>query len=100
MTAIISEAGRPIRMSAAIILQGFIDAVKERLPAGAQMIQSWLPIRCGQEAVLGALAVAGKAHVALAAIAGQAVEFVQAELPCPPKDHLRAMGVSMMLPSR
>ena len=49
---------------------GPIDVVEERLVAGAQVVQPGLAVGRRDEAVLRALAVAGEANVALAAVAG------------------------------
>ncbi len=69
-----------------------IDVMKEQLEAGAEVVQAWLAIRrfdthsalrasgCFAKPILGALAVAGKAHVAFAAVTGQRVALVLAEL--------------------
>lgn len=52
-----------------------IDVAKEVLVTRAQVVQSVFAFGGGREAVLGAFAVAGKAHIALAAIGRQAELF-------------------------
>ena len=60
---------------------GTVDMFEERFVARAQVIQSGLPIRCLEKAVLGALAMTGKAHLAFTAAAGQPLTLLQAKLP-------------------
>src|SRR5438874_9769525 len=64
-----------------------IDMFEECLVARAQVIQPWLSIRRLDEAVLGTLAVAGEAHLALTAVLWQAMTLVQAKLPLPVRGH-------------
>src|SRR5262249_2603148 len=52
-----------------------VDVAKERLVARAQVIQSFFAIRGTREAMLRTLAVAGEAHVALAAVSRQRSVF-------------------------
>ena len=73
---------------------GAVDVVKERLVAGAQVVQARLAVRCVDEAILGAAAMAGEADVALAAEGWEPVALVQAELPLPLRaDQVEHVGV-------
>ena len=55
--------------------------VEEALVGGAEVVEPGLPVRSPDEAVLRALAVAGKAHLAAPAVTRQGVALVTAELP-------------------
>src|SRR5450756_652222 len=55
--------------------------MEEGLEAGAEVVEPRLPVGRAHEAVLGAAAVAGEAHVALEAVLRQLVELVPTELP-------------------
>ena len=57
-----------------------INMVEEQLETGTQVIKPRIAVGGHEEAVLRALAVAGKAHVAFAAEIRQRVALVQAEL--------------------
>ncbi len=59
----------------------FVYMEEERFVARAQVIQPWLAIWRFNEAVLGALPMTGKAHLALAAVTRQALTFMHPELP-------------------
>ena len=48
-----------------------IDVMEEMLVARAEIVQPILARRCLHEAVLGTLAVAGKTHIAFAAVGGK-----------------------------
>ena len=53
--------------------------VEELFLAGAQVVQPRLAIRRRDEPAAGTFTVAGEPHVALPAILGQAVQFVEPE---------------------
>ena len=50
--------------------QGFADPVEEALVPGTQVIQTRLTIRGFNKAILGALTMAGKAHITIQAVSG------------------------------
>ena len=56
-----------------------IGMLKELLEAGAEVVQARLAVRRLAEPILGALAVAGKAHVAFLAVTRQCVALILAE---------------------
>ena len=57
-----------------------IDVPPIFLQAAAQIVQSRLAIARADDAVLGTLAIAGKQEIALLALAGQRMEFIETEL--------------------
>jgi hypothetical protein len=54
--------------------------LEEAFVGGAEVVEAWFAVRGLDEAVFGALAVAGEADIAAAAVGGEGVGFVGAEL--------------------
>src|SRR5690348_3734135 len=57
-----------------------IDVVEEHFVSGAQVIQAGFAVGSANEAMLGTFTVAGKAHVAFAAVARKGIALIEAEL--------------------
>lgn len=74
------HGGRPAPKQGGHGLHGLADVPEERLIAGAQVVLAALSERGGGEPVLGAAAVAGGQDVAVAAVPGEGVALVLAEL--------------------
>ena len=64
-------------------LRRFVDMLKKRFVAKAKVIQSELPIRCGEKSVLRTFPMAGKTYLALSTGKQQLVEFISSELSLP-----------------
>ena len=53
--------------------------LKKQLEAGAQIVQARFTVRRFDKAILGTLAVTGKAHIAFPAVTRQGVALILAE---------------------
>jgi hypothetical protein len=81
-------------------LQGRVGVFEKALVAGAEVVQAGLALRGGEEAVLGALPMAGEAHLAFAAERGRLSSLARPNRCCRSEAARSAMGVFRMLPSR
>ena len=95
-----SPASRPCSSRVRHHLHAPVGVREEVLQPLAQVVQTRLAVGREQDAVLGALAVAGEQELALAAVARQRVALRLAERPLLSARTSSPIGVSMMLPSR
>ncbi len=58
-----------------------VDVMEEFLVSGEKVIQSFHPVRSSAKAVLQAIFMASKKHIAFPAIVGQLFTLIQPELP-------------------
>jgi hypothetical protein len=79
-----------------------VDVVEEVLIARAEVVEPRLALRCRDEAVLRATAVAGEADVAVEAVLRQRLALVESELPLLRRahqlEHVRHLDVAELVP--